>query len=167
MNATDRSNEGKACDAVLPHIAVREGATRPDLIFPMHSVGPVELVCTVGTQRFALEYTRIEPFVGHIQLEAEAKRHFQPITDAVASQLPVDSRFELDIQAAAMLALSDRAAHPIQEALARWILSTAPTLPIVRLHRYVLPIQRVTPGGVPFAVLRHRWPREGFSFPLG
>jgi hypothetical protein len=148
--------------------ASHRGAGRRDLIFPekIHSIGPVELVCTVGTQRFAFEHTRIEPFVGHIQLEAEAKRHFQPITDAVVAQLPVDSRFELEIPAGAMLGLNDRAARPIQGALVRWILATAPTLPTARPGRYALPIQRVTPTGVPFAVSLHRWSREGFPFPF-
>jgi hypothetical protein len=168
MTATDRSNEGKACDAVLRNIEARAGAVRRDVIFPekMHSVGPVELVCTVGTQFFAFEHTRIEPFVGHIQLEAEAKRHFQPITDRVATQLPTESRFELHIPAGAMLGLGDQAARPIQDALVAWILATAPDWPTARPGRHVLPIQKIKPPGVPFAVSFHRWPRDGFPFPF-
>jgi hypothetical protein len=168
MSATDRSNEGKACDAVLRHIEAREQTMRHDLIFPekTHSVGPVELVCIVGTRRFAFEHTRIEPFAGHIQLEAEAKRHFQPITERVANQLPAESRFELEVPAGAMLDLNDRTARPIQDALVRWILATAPGLPTARPGRYILPIQKVAPPGVPFAVSLHRWPRAGFPFPF-
>jgi hypothetical protein len=168
MSGTDRSNEGKACDAVLRDIEKRTGAGRRDLIFPekTHSVGPVELVCTVGNQRFAFEHTRIEPFAGHIQLEAEAKRHFQPITEAVSAQLPAESRFELEVPAGAMLGLNDRAARPIQDALVRWILATATGLPTARLGRYVMPIKKVTPPGVPFAVSFHRWPRDDFPFPF-
>jgi hypothetical protein len=168
MSATDRSNEGKACDAVLREIEARVGAARRDLIFPekMRSVGPVELVCTVGTQFFAFEHTRIEPFAGHIQLEAEAKRHFQPITERVASQLPVESRFELQMPAGAMLGLSDQTARPIQHALVAWILATAPELPTTRPGRYILPIRKIKPPGVPFAVSLHRWPRDGFPFPF-
>ncbi len=79
MSATDRSNEGKACEAVLRHIEAREQTMRHDLVFP--------------------EKAHI---VGHIQPEEEAKRHFQPITGRVASQLPVESRFELEIPAGAM-----------------------------------------------------------------
>jgi hypothetical protein len=157
-----------ACDAVLRHIEAREGASRRDLAFPekTHSVGPVELVCSVGPQRFAFEHTRIEPFTGHIQLEAEAERHFQPITDRVANQLPSDSRFELHVPAGAMLGLNDRDARPIQDSLVRWTLATAPGLPTARPGRYVLPIQKVTPPGVPFAVSLHRWPRDGFPYPF-
>jgi hypothetical protein len=168
MNQTDRSNEGKACDAVLRHIEVREGAMRHDLMFPekTHDVGPVELVCTVSTQRFAFEHTRIEPFAGHIQLEAEAERHFTPITDRVADQLPPDSRYELDVPVGAMLGMNDRTARPIQDVLVRWILDAAPEVPTARPGRYILPIQKIMPPGVPFAVSLHRWPREGFPYPF-
>lgn len=166
MSATDRSNEGKACDAVLRYIEAQRGATRHDLILPekTHSVGPVELVCYVGMQQFAFEHTRVEPFAGHIQLEAEAKRHFQPITDRVASHLPAESRFELDVPAGAMIGLNDRTARPIQDALVQWILAAAPGLTTAHPGRYILPIQKITPPGVPFAVSLHRWPRDGFPF---
>ena len=119
MSATDRSYEGKACDAVLRDIEAQTGASRRDLFFPekTHSVGPIEFVCTVGTERYAFEHTRIEPFAGLIQLEAEAKRHFQPITERVERELPGESRFELEVPAGAMLGLNDRAARPIQDAL--------------------------------------------------
>ena len=166
MSRTDRSNEGKACDAVLRDIESRSGATRCDLIFPekTHGFDPVELVCMVGTQRFAFEHTRIEPFAGHIQLEAEAKRHFEPITERMATRLPAESRFELEIPAGAMLGLNDRTARPIQDALVNWILATAPGLPTALPGRRILPIRKVTPPGVPFAVSLDRWPREEFPY---
>jgi hypothetical protein len=65
-----------------------------------------------------------------------------------------------------MLGLNDRAARPIQDALARWILNTAPGLPTAPPGRYILPIQKVTQRGVPFAVSLHRWPLDGFRFPF-
>jgi hypothetical protein len=141
---------------------------RRDLVFPekRHDVGPVELVCTVGAQRYAFEHTRIEPFAGHIQLEAEAERHFNPITDRVADQLPLESRFELNVPADAMMGLNDRSARPIQDALVRWILAAAPGVPTVRPGRYIVPVQKIAPPGVPFAVSLHRWPREGFPYPF-
>jgi hypothetical protein len=96
-------------------------APRPDLSREnaQHRSRRACLHCRDTTLR--LRAHRIEPFAGHIQLEAEAHRHFQ---------LPPDSRFQLEIPAGAMLRLNDRAARPIQEALARWILATAPSLPI-------------------------------------
>ncbi len=65
-----------------------------------------------------------------------------------------------------MLGLNDRAARPIQDALVRWILATAPGLPTAFPGRRILPIQKVTPSGVPFAVSLDRWPREDFPFPF-
>jgi hypothetical protein len=65
-----------------------------------------------------------------------------------------------------MLGLNDRAARPIQDGLARWILTTGPGLPTARPGRYLLPIQKITPPSVPFAVSLHRWPRDGFPFPF-
>jgi hypothetical protein len=65
-----------------------------------------------------------------------------------------------------MRGLNDHAARPIQDALVQWMLATAPGLPTARPGRYVLPIQKITPPGVPFAVSLHRWPRDGFPFPF-
>jgi len=168
MSRTDRSNEGKACDAILRQIEARERAARCNLIFPekTHQVGPVELVCNVGPHLFAFEHTRIEPFAGHIQLEAEAERHFNPISERVAPLLPAQSRFELHLPAGAMLGLNDRDARPIRDALVNWILAEAPGLPTARPGRFILPVKNFTPPGVPFAVSLYRWERDGLPFPL-
>lgn len=48
----------------------------------------------------------------------------------------------------------------------QWVLATAPGLPSARPGRYVLPIQKITPPGVPFAVSLHRWARDEFPFPF-
>jgi len=168
MTAISGSNEGRACDAVLRHIEAREGQIRSDLSFPekMHDVGPVELVCRLGAQRYAFEHTRIEPFAGHIRLEAEADRHFTPLSGMLAEKLPADERFELHVPAGVLLGKNDREVRPIQGALAQWIIATAPTLPIARFGRYAVPIQKVTVAGVPFAVSLHRWKREGYPVPF-
>jgi|SRR5271165_2353491 len=168
MTAINSSNEGKACDAILRHIEARDGHTRSELAFPekTHDVGPVELICAVGPRRYAFEHTRIEPFVGHIQLEAEAERHFQPLSEMVAGKLPSDDRFELHLPFGALLGKHDREVRPIQQALAEWIIATAPTLPIAAIGRVVLPVQKVSVLGVPFAVSLHRWKRDGFPVPF-
>ena len=75
-------------------------------------------------------------------LEAEAERHFEPITKRVVSQLPVESRFELEIPAGAMRGLNDRLARPIQDALVSWILATAPGLPIALPGRRIFSNKR-------------------------
>jgi len=56
-------HEGKACDAVLRRIEAREMAVRRDVIFPEreHHAGPVELICNIGAQKYAVQHTIIEP----------------------------------------------------------------------------------------------------------
>ncbi|MFZ1961406.1 MAG: hypothetical protein WAU63_09185 [Methylovirgula sp.] len=71
-------NEGKACDAVIHVLEAREGEMRQDVRFPERErhTAPIELTCRIGGQLFALEHTGIEPFAGHMQMEAEAERLF-------------------------------------------------------------------------------------------
>lgn len=168
MTTINSSNEGKACDAILRHIEARDGHARSELAFPekTHDVGPVEMVCAVGPRRYAFEHTRIEPFAGHIQLQAEAERHFQPLSDMVARKLPLDDRFELHIPFGVLLGKHDREVRPIQRALAEWIIATAPSLPVASFGRVVVPVQKMSVPGVPFAVSLHRWKREGFPLPF-
>jgi hypothetical protein len=100
-------NEGKACDAVINRIEAREGQTRGELRFPEqeHHTAPVELVCQIGRQLFALEHTSIEPFEQHKKLEVKAPAHFQPIQKRLAGFLPPEEHFELQVPAKATLGL--------------------------------------------------------------
>jgi hypothetical protein len=83
-------NEGKVCDAIVRYLEAREGARRTDLRSPEEERhgDPVELAWKLDSQLYALEHTGIEPFEGHVQLEAEAKLHFDPIRDSLAGALP-------------------------------------------------------------------------------
>jgi hypothetical protein len=117
---------------------------------------PVELICRIGDRLFAFEHTGIEPFAGHVQLEAEAETHFRPIERMLAGRLPTSEDYELQIPVKATQGLRSRDLKRIQTALANWIEPIAPTLPPAPLGRYITPIQRVTPPGVPFEVSLHR-----------
>jgi hypothetical protein len=99
-----RFNEGKACDAVLRHLERRAGATRTTVRFPDKEghPAPVELVCTIGEQLYAMEHTGIEPFEGHMRGNAEDERLIQPIVAGVAGHLPPEEEFQLQIPAGAM-----------------------------------------------------------------
>ena len=46
----DRSNEGKACDAVIRHIEAREGSARQNLQSPERErdSAPIELTCSIA-----------------------------------------------------------------------------------------------------------------------
>jgi hypothetical protein len=97
-------NEGKVCEAIVRHLELREGAIRADVQSPeaAHHADPVELTWQFGDQLFALEHTGIEPFDDHMRLEAESRRHFDPIREALKDVLPAEI-IELHIPAKAML----------------------------------------------------------------
>ena len=102
--------EGKACDAILRHLEGRQGAERSNLCWPEneHHAAPVELVCNIGEQLFAVEHTSIEPFGGLIQLNNQAIYLFDPITEAVDAAVPADEVYELMIPLHAMQGMRGR-----------------------------------------------------------
>jgi hypothetical protein len=152
-------NEGKVCDAIICHLEAREGAPRADLRSPekeRHGA-PVELVCRIGQKLFAFEHTGIEPFEGHMQMEAEAKRHIEPIRAALAGALPSTEVFELHIPAKAFQGRKKPEISQIQDAIVLWVRQRAPTLPIRRYADYIGDINPIAPPGVPFCVTLYRF----------
>jgi hypothetical protein len=161
-----RTHEGKACDAVIRRIEAREGHSRSDLTFPEKKqdwAAAVEVTCRIGDQLFAFEHTTIEPFERHLELEARASVHFQPIQDRLAGRLPASEQFELLVPVTASLDLKGRELRKAQNAIVEWVAATASSLPIAPLGRYVTPIQYTTLPDVPFDVALARmadgvWP---------
>ena len=156
-------NEGKACDAVIKRIETREGQPRGDLRFPEreHHAAPVELVCEIGGRLFAFEHTSIEPFEQHMELEVKAPAHFWPIQERLTGLLPADEHFVLEVPAKATLHLRPRETRQVQDALVDWIKATAPTLPVVRLPGFAIPLTYSKVPGVPFEVFLIRSVRGG------
>jgi hypothetical protein len=155
-------NEGKACDAVLRRIEKREGAVRQNCRWPEREqhAAPVELVCDIGGRQFAVEHTGVEPFEGHVRLQNDARTHFRPLEERIAISLPATEYIELHMPLKATEGLRGKALASVQEALAEYVLAKAPTLPIGREGRYVLPIQTEQPPGISFKVSLHRWSRS-------
>jgi hypothetical protein len=153
-----RFNEGKACDAVLQHLERRAGATRTALRFPDREghPAPVELVCAIGDQLYAIEHTGIEPFEGHMRGNAENERLIQPIVDGVVRRLPPEEEFELQIPAGAMEGLRARDVATVHRLLTEWIVKSAPSLWIPPRGRKDTRIQPTHITGVPFAVKLYR-----------
>ena len=81
------------------HLEERTRLARAGLRWPEDEghAHPVEAAFTLGSQLFALEHTGIEPFKGHVRMEAEADRHFAPITDALKGALGTTAVFELNM----------------------------------------------------------------------
>jgi hypothetical protein len=157
-------NEGKCCDAVLRWFETRLGVERADIRSPEreHDAAPVELICRLGTQLYALEHTGVEPFGGHVRLQAEAERDFGPIYAGVAGHLPSGDLFELHVPARAMQALDRRRRVTVQGAIVAWVVSKAPTVVRSPIARYATSIVRETPPGIPFEVSLHRFARPAW-----
>lgn len=69
-------NQGKACDAVIRRIEMREGSRRENTKYPEKDRNTsvderIELACQIGGQLFAFEHTGIEPYQGYTELEAK------------------------------------------------------------------------------------------------
>lgn len=146
-------NEGKVCEAIIRHLEARENCKRHDMQSPEsdNHANPVELTWRLGAQLFALEHTGIEPFEDYMRLEAEAKRHFDPIKVALKDSLPPDV-IELHVPAKAMLDRAKPEVARIQAALIDWIRHTAPTLAARSYADYIGDISWVSIPNVPFPV---------------
>jgi hypothetical protein len=124
-------NEGKVCDAVVRRLEEREGFQRAGLRWPEEENHrfPVELAFTLGDQLYALEHTGIEPFDGHVRMEAQAEKLFAPITSALKDALGTEALFELWLPVNSLYGRKPAELQTIQEAIISWAKETAPTIP--------------------------------------
>jgi hypothetical protein len=155
-------NEGKACDAVLRHLEAREGGERSNIRWPEeeHHPGPVELVCNIGSQLYALEHSGIEPFEGLVQLNNEAARLFGPIEAAINPLVPDGEVWELSLPVMGLHGKSGREVRQAQDALIDYIKNTAPTLPKRPYADYRKAPPPVNVNNVPFTVSLYRFRSE-------
>jgi len=155
-------DEGRACDAVLRLLEHRRGGKRQNLRFPEREAHafPVDLVCELSGAVIALEHTGTEPFEGHVKLHAEATRRVQPLLDAVASKLPSEEDFYLEVPLAEWGRIAGKEFDRVCRALAEWIVKSAPTVPIAQFGRRI-PTPGATISGVPFPVQLNRSARYG------
>jgi hypothetical protein len=123
-------NEGKVCDAIVRRLEEREQHARADLRWPEHEEheSPVEVAFTLGGQLYALEHTGIEPFEGHVRMEAQTEKLFAPITNALKDSLGVDALFELYLPLNALDGWKPAELQTIQNAIIEWVKATAPTI---------------------------------------
>lgn len=90
---------------------------------------PVEIVFKLGDQLYALEHTGVEPFQGHLRMEAQTEKLFAPITDALKDSLGEDALFELYLPVNALDGRKSADLLTIQQAIIAWVKETAPTIP--------------------------------------
>jgi hypothetical protein len=124
-------NEGKVCDAVIRRLEDREQHTRACVRWPEQEnhESPVEVAFTLGNQLYALEHTGIEPFDGHIRMEAQTEKLFAPITNALKDSLGTDALFELYLPVNSLDGRKPAELQAIQQAVITWVRTTAPTIP--------------------------------------
>lgn len=153
-------NEGKVCEAIVQRLEQRLNAKRTNVRWPEEELHPhpVEVVFTIEGQLFALEHTGIEPFSGHIQMDAEADRLFKPIVNALKNALGTTAVFELIIPTNAFRGMKMPEVHAIQKAIIEWVKVTASTLPKRLYADYRgTGIGSITVPGIPFAVSLYRF----------
>jgi hypothetical protein len=124
-------NQGKCCDAVLRALEGREGHIRTALTFPEqegHSA-PVELICTIGQSRYALEHTKLQTYPNQIQDGVQFSGALELLEQELVGKLPNHSAwFMLIVPSKAFDGLSTDKAIRIRENIAGWIMRVAPTL---------------------------------------
>ncbi len=154
-----KTNEGKACDAVIRRIEDREGSSRHDVSLPEKErhAAPVEIACRIGERLFAFEHTRIEPFDGYIRLQSDAMVLFKPVEESLAGVLPHTESLHLIVPAKATQGLKRGQIEKMQQALGDWIIRMAPTLPLTPYGSYKPRQQSVRVPDVPFDVSLYRF----------
>jgi hypothetical protein len=156
-------HEGQACDAVLRRIEERENGKRCDLRLHDHdgANAAIELTCKINGKLFAFEHSGIEPFEGHMQLEAQAEKYLAPIENQVVGLLPPEDRFDLHLPFDAMLGRSGREIASIHRAIVEWVAKTAWSLQAAPSGRRAVPAVADSQHGIPFRVLLSRRKADG------
>jgi hypothetical protein len=152
-------NEGKACDAIVRRMEERERQERAELSRPEKEKhkSPVEVAFKLGDQLYAIEHTVIEPFKGHIRMEAQAEKLFAPIADALKRSLGTDALVELYLPLHGLDGKKSPELETIQQAIIAWVEATAPTIPL-RSDGKGTPVSPMNVEKVPFNLSLCRFP---------
>ena len=156
-------NEGKALDAVLRFIEVRDNAHRkndgwsPD--DPKHPdsdrLRRVDYVCTVGQLLYAFEHTRIEPFIDQIRLADHNQKLFGPIIEHFDHRT---DREVWDLYVPVEASATVNNVDQVQRALIKWIDANWERIPVAPRYgrRPANPALGEFDGDVPFRFSLHR-----------
>ena len=165
---TASSHEGKACDAVLQMLEARAGSARRDLLVDTPRSRGVEVVCTIGAKRYALEHTSIDSYPEKRLDDVQ----FMAVMGPLAAELNHKGLLRPDcyysaavpVRAFAGLKLRDRAG--VRDALRAWIIRVAPTChPEFRGHNLYLSAKPPTVP-VPIGLNCTLWPAMGDTFSI-
>jgi hypothetical protein len=146
-------NEGRVCHAVVRYLEHRESSAANDFRRPEREGHEyrVELTFQLNDRLFAMEHTGIEPFDGFMRLDAETARRVNRLVNRIAAKLPQTEEFTLVIPVEEFIRLKGKTLDLVQDALAQWVIETAPTLPVSESHRLAR-APKISIPGVPFVV---------------
>lgn len=160
------SNEGKACDAVFRELERRAGTPRHGVIRPAQPGYPsnqqVELIGFVGSQKYALEHTYVEPFKGFRDLNHQVGRFKRELLASLKGRLDPNASFELTIPIGVLGGRKPRELVRILRAIGDWVVATGPTLLPDPDDRAPVFSRSATPD-IPFTVFLRR--RDFTPFP--
>lgn len=150
-------NEGLCCDIIIKYLEARHAAVRDKVcLIAEHAEHPVELSFCLGNQLFALEHTGIEPFPGHVELNAKMADFNAPIIQALQDELPT-GKFHLRIPHDAFHGCGRRSISAIQKLIISGVQKIAPTTTLCRYPHINQTIEPVRFEGLPFDVTLSRY----------
>lgn len=127
-----QGHEGRCCDAVLRVLERRTGEVRDDLhVDPRGGAGAgrVDVCVRLGSDRYVLEHTRIDPFEGAVRIGIKFSEFVKPIMHHLSGVLPGPAYHTLALpQDPDLGGKSKKQIAAIQEALVAWISTEAPRL---------------------------------------
>lgn len=160
------SNEGKACDAVFHELERRVGTPRHGVIRPVEPDYPpnqqVEFIGFIGSQKYALEHTYVEPFKGFRDLNHQVGPFKQALLASLKGRLDPTASFELTIPIGALGGRKPRELDRIIRTIGDWVAATGPTLVPDSDDRAPVFSRAATPD-IPFIIFLRR--RDFTPFP--
>jgi hypothetical protein len=144
-------NQGKCCDAALRILEERKNAVRTDLSFPEkeHHSAPIELVCTIGSERYALEHTKLEAYPKQMQDGVHFTDALEELETSTSNTLPINAHYMLVVPSGSFHGLKPKRINAIREKIKDWVIHKAQSLhpPRNRMKQVTEKID-----GVPFQV---------------
>ena len=128
--------ERKVCDAVVRVMEKRTGESRSNVRFPEEENpgSQVDLCLTLGTQEYAIEHTRIEPYENQIKTSLELNEIRVYIEKNLLGSLPKPAYYELQVPIGFYLPEKGRERAQALKNLVDWIRASAKCL----YHRNLL-----------------------------
>lgn len=159
---TVTNNQGKCCDAVLRILEAKFGSQREYIRRDEQSCGDVELVCRIGTVQFALEHTRIDPYLDRVSDDIRVSEFMEPIVRQLRldPSIPDNSSFIIVFDVFALSKTKRREHKAMQAALIQWVRTTAPNLLRPPAGR-ITSMRAQQPPGLPFPLTLQRLARLG------